>query len=65
MAAHTVKANIVTTDKMLPVELHFGHAVDRGIGYGQLWFSPSEHLEFTRAGLLELARLAIELAEGL
>lgn len=65
MSSHTVRAKRVGEEWSEPIEITFGHAVEKGIGYGQLWISPREHLELTAHGLRELARLALELAEGL
>lgn len=60
-----MRANLVTSDKSEGVTLHFEHAVDRGIGYGQLWIDGRFHLELTESGLRALAAEALELAEGL
>lgn len=60
-----MKAQLQTPDGMESVSLHFEHTVDRGVGYGQLWIDGRYHIEFTEAGLRQLAQEAIELADGL
>lgn len=54
-------------DKSVPTSVHFEHAIGGHPmrGYGQLWFSPSTHLEFTEAGLRQLAAEALALADAL
>jgi hypothetical protein len=58
-------ARYITASEEVSGQLHFENAVENGVGYGQLWFETTFHLELTEEALYELAGRAAELARNL